>query len=149
MHNYSYTKSIDIDSINRLFFIISNDLRCDKTWSSAFCKDDCGLIVKCSQTIINNFETVLTIIFIQRIFFFKKNIFWLDISMHNTFFLQILYAWQNLFEYPSNLMRFHVIFLFTIGYLFVKSYSVQKFQNKVVFISVFINFKKSHQIFML
>lgn len=98
MQDDSNAKGVDVQVIYLVFFVICNDLWSHITRRSAFGENNCWLTVKGSQSIVHDLEAVLTIVLIKRVFVLKKNIFWLDIPMHNALFLKVLYPRQNLFD---------------------------------------------------
>lgn len=92
MHNDTNAKSVNINAINSLLLIISDNLRSHKSRSTTFGKNDMLFVVESGETVIYDLQALNPCIFIQRLLLLKQDILRLDIPMHNALFLQIIKA---------------------------------------------------------
>lgn len=65
MHDDANTKSIDIELINGLLFVIGDYFRGNEAWGSAFREDYIFLAVESSEPVVNYFEAVDSIIYVK------------------------------------------------------------------------------------
>jgi hypothetical protein len=149
VQNNSHTKSINIQVVNLVLFVVGDDLWGHVAWRSTFGENDGGFVVEGRQAVVDYFEAALSIVLIERVLFFEENVLRLDVPVHNPPILEVLNPRKDLPDDRPDLVSLQVVLLLPVGDFLVQSDPVQQLNNEVVLVPILVHLEQLQQILVL